>query len=82
MKERIRQILLDIDSEIDEIDFYGYDIISISLSMAHRLRVILNDLREELQNYVFSTKEDEILFFKAQNRKYLGGCCIFIKYTV
>ena len=77
MKERIRQILLDIDSEIDEIDFYGYDIISISLSMAHRLRVILNDLREELQNYVFSTKEDEILFFKAQKPEILGRLLYF-----
>lgn len=62
MKERIRQILLDIDSEIDEIDFYGYDIISISLSMAHRLRVILNDLREELQNYVFQLRRMKYYF--------------------
>ena len=32
MKERIRQILLDIDSEIDEIDFYGYDIMRSSIN--------------------------------------------------
>ena len=44
MKEKIKQILLQIDLEIDEIDLYGYDIIETSLSMIHKLQAILNDL--------------------------------------
>ena len=66
MKEKIKQILLQIDLEIDEIDLYGYDIIETSLSMIHKLQAILNDLRTKMQTYVFPTKEDEILFFKTQ----------------
>lgn len=33
MKEKICDILSEIDLEIDEIDLYGYDIIETSLSM-------------------------------------------------
>ena len=57
MKEKIKQILLQIDLEIDEIDLYGYDIIETSLSMIHKLQAILNDLRTKMQTYVFPTKE-------------------------
>lgn len=64
MKEKIKQILLQIDLEIDEIDLYGYDIIETSLSMIHKLQAILNNLRTRMQTYVFPTKEDEILFFQ------------------
>lgn len=35
MRERIKQILLQIDLEIDKIDLNGYDIIEVSLSMVH-----------------------------------------------
>ena len=35
MKEKICDILSEIDLEIDEIDLYGYDIIETSLSMVH-----------------------------------------------
>ena len=70
MKEKIKQILLQIDLEIDEIDLYGYDIIETSLSMIHKLQAILNDLRTKMQTYVFPTKEDEILFFKTQKPEF------------
>lgn len=45
MKEEISNILLQIDLEIDEIDLYGYDIIEDSLSMVHKLQIILDNLR-------------------------------------
>ena len=61
MKEKICDILSEIDLEIDEIDLYGYDIIETSLSMVHRLQTVLNDLRTKIQTYVFLTKEDEIV---------------------
>ena len=49
MKEKICDILSEIDLEIDEIDLYGYDIIETSLSMVHKLQSILNDLRMRVQ---------------------------------
>lgn len=66
MKDRITDILQHIDTEIDEIDLYGYDIIETSLSMVRRLQNVLSELRMKIQTYVFPTKEDEILFFKTQ----------------
>mgnify|MGYP000621132388 CR=1 FL=1 len=73
MKEKICDILSEIDLEIDEIDLYGYDIIETSLSMVHRLQTVLSDLRTKIQTYVFPTKEDEILFSRYKNRKYLAA---------
>lgn len=80
MEKEIDDLLSNIDMEIDEIDLYGYDIIETSLSMVHRLQTVLNDLRTKIQSYVFSTKEDEILFFKTQNRKFLVGYCFSTRF--
>lgn len=79
MKEKICDILSEIDLEIDEIDLYGYDIIETSLSMVHRLQTVLSDLRTKIQTYVFPTKEDEILFFKVQKTEILGRLLFFYK---
>ena len=73
------KILKQLDTEIDEIDFYGYDIIETSLSMVHRLQSIVNDLRNRLQTYVFTTQEDEISFFKTQKPEILGRLLFFYK---
>jgi hypothetical protein len=79
MKELFNRMLAQIDLEIDDIDLYGYDIIETSLSMVHRLQTVLNDLRMKIQSYVFSTKEDEILFFKTQKPEILGRLLFFYK---
>lgn len=79
MKERFQEILSQIDSEVDEIDLYGYDIIETSLSMVHRLQNILTDLRKELQSYEFQSKEEEILFFKNLKPELLGRLLYFYK---
>ena len=79
MKEKLVEILSQIDIEIDEIDLYGYDIIETSLSMVHKLQTILNDLRMKMQTYVFPNKEDEILFFKTQKPEILGRLLFFYK---
>lgn len=79
MKEKLSQIISEIDLEIDEIDLYGYDIIETSLSMVHRLQSIVNDLRNRLQTYVFTTQEDEISFFKTQKPEILGRLLFFYK---
>ena len=79
MKEYIGNILQKIDTEIDEIDLYGYDIIETSLSMVHKLQTVLDDLRTKLQTYVFPTKEDEITFFKTQKPEILGRLLFFYK---
>lgn len=79
MKEKFTDILSQIDSEIDKIDLYGYDIIETSLSMVHCLQNILADLRKELQTYVFPSKEEEIFFFKTQKPELLGRLLYFYK---
>ena len=79
MKEEIEKILEQVEDDISEIDLYGYDIIETSLSMVHRLQAVLNDLRTKIQSYVFSTKEDEILFFKTQKPEILGRLLFFYK---
>ena len=38
MKEKLSQIISEIDLEIDEIDLYGYDIVETFLSMVHKLQ--------------------------------------------
>ena len=79
MKEELNKILAQIDLEIDKIDLYGYDIISTSLSMVYRLQDILTDLRNQLQTYVFPSKEEEISFFKNQKPELLGRLLYFYK---
>lgn len=70
MKELVNNILAQIEVELDDIDLYGYDIIETSLSIVRRLQKALNDLRIKLQTYTFSTKEEEIFFFKTRNQNY------------
>ena len=79
MKEKLVEILSQIDIEIDEIDLYGYDILETSLSMVHKLQTVLNNLRMKMQTYVFPNKEDEILFFKTQKPEILGRLLFFYK---
>lgn len=79
MINHIKELLLQIDLEIDEIDLYGYDIIETSLLMVYRLQDILTDLRNKLQSYVFPSKEDEISFFKIQKPELLGRLLYFYK---
>lgn len=69
MRERIKQILLQIDLEIDKIDLNGYDIIEVSLSMVHRLQNILTDLRNELKKlHIHFKRRRNILFQKPETR--------------
>ena len=81
MKEKICDILSEIDLEIDEIDLYGYDIIETSLSMVHRLQTVLSDLRTKIQPMYFQQKRMKYYFSRYKNRKYLGGCYFSIRYT-
>ncbi len=79
MKEYFDKILLEANSMINEIDLYDYDIIETSLSMVLRLQDVLTDLRNELRTYVFSSKEEEIFFFKNQKPELLGRLLYFYK---
>lgn len=80
MKKVVDKILEQVEADISEIDLYGYDIIETSLSMVHKLQTVLDELRGKIQTYIFPTKEDEILFSRHRNRKYLVGCYSSIKY--
>ena len=53
MKEKLSQIISEIDLEIDEIDLYGYDIVETFLSIVRRLQAVLNDLKTKLQIHSF-----------------------------
>lgn len=79
MREYIDTILQEIDSEIDDFDFYDCDIIENSLAMIIRLENILKELRERITNYSFASKEKEILFFKEQKPEILGKLLFFDK---
>lgn len=79
MREYIDRILLEIDSEIDNFDFYDCDIIENSLAMITRLENILTELRERMANYIFASTEEEILFFKTQKPEILGRLLFFDK---
>lgn len=79
MREYIDKILQGIDSEIDDFDFYDYDIIENSLTMIARLENTLKELRERIANHTFTSKEEEILFFKEQKPEILGRLLFFDK---
>ena len=75
----VDEILKQIEGEISKIDLYNYDIIETSLSMVLRLQDALTNLRRKLQTYVFSSKEEEIYFFKSQKPELLGRLLYFHK---
>ena len=79
MREYIDNILQEIESEIDNFDFYDCDIIENSLAMITRLENILTELRVQIANYTFASKEEEILFFKTQKPELLGRLLFFDK---
>ena len=79
MREYIDNILQEIDSEIDNFDFYDCDIIENSLAMITRLENILKKLREKIAYYTFTSKEKEIQFFKEQKPEILGKLLFFDK---
>lgn len=79
MREYIDYILQEIDSEIDNFDFYDCDIIENSLAMITRLENILKKLREKIAKYTFTSKEKEIQFFKEQKPEILGKLLFFDK---
>lgn len=64
MRKYIDNILLEIDSEIDNFDFYSRDIIENSLKIIDFIQSHIDRLRVEVINFKFETNEDEILFFK------------------
>lgn len=79
MREYVNNILQEIDSEIDNFDFYDCNIIENSLFMIVRLENILKELRERIADYTFASKEEEISFFKEQKPEILSRLLLFDK---
>lgn len=77
MKDRVDKILKQVEVDISKIDLYSYNIIETSLSMVHHLQGILTDLRNQLQTYVFSSKEEEIFFFQKSETGIIKPIVIF-----
>lgn len=49
MKKVVDKILEQVEADISEIGLYGYDIIETSLSMVHKLQMVLDELRVKIQ---------------------------------
>lgn len=79
MREYIDNILLEIDSEIDRFDIYGYDIIENSLKMIDLIQAYIDKLRERVIVYEFSSQEEEIIFFKELKPQVLSKQLYFNK---
>lgn len=79
MREYIDNILLEIDSEIDNFDFYSRDIIENSLKIIDIIQRHIDGLRETIVNYKFENDEDEILFFKEHKPQVLSRLLYFNK---
>ena len=79
MKEYIDNILQEIDSEVDRFDIYGYDIIENSLKMIDLIQAYIDELREKVIVYEFSSQEEEIAFFKELKPQVLSKQLYFNK---
>ena len=79
MREYIENILQEIDSEIDRFDIYGYDIIGNSLKMIDLIQGYIDQLRERVIVYEFSSQEEEIVFFKELKPQVLSKQLYFNK---
>lgn len=65
MKNYINNIFCQIE-EISNFDIYDNDIIENSLNAIHRIKNILEEVREKIVRFQFECKDDEIRFFKEQ----------------
>lgn len=79
MRKYIDNILLEIDSEIDRFDIYGYDIIENSLKMIDLIQSYIDRLREKVIVHEFSSQEEEIVFFKELKPQILSKQLYFNK---
>ena len=79
MREHIDNILIEIDLETANFDIYGYDIIGNSLKMINLIQTHIDELREKVIVYEFSSQEDEIIFFKELKPQVLSKQLYFNK---
>lgn len=79
MREYIDNILQEIDSEIDRFDVYGYDIIENSLRMIDLIQGYIDELRDKVIVYEFTSQEEEIAFFKELKPQLLSKQLYFNK---
>lgn len=79
MREYIDNILLEIDSEIDRFDIYGYDIIENSLKIIDLIQAYIDELREKVIVHEFCSQEEEIVFFKELKPQVLSKQLYFNK---
>lgn len=79
VKENIKDILQEIDSEIDNSFFFDCDVIGNTLKMTIKLQKELNTLRDKVISRQFQTKEEEIIFFKEYKPEVLSRLLYFNK---
>lgn len=79
MKEYISQIMHQIEITLTDFEICECNIINDSLRIVHYLQNILSELRDNIKQYKFENKEDEIYFFKNQKPEILGRLLYFYK---
>lgn len=79
MREYIDNILQEIDSEVDNFDFYDRDIIGASLKMINLIQTHFDELRDRVVEYQFVSQEEEIVFFKELKPQVLSKLLYFNK---
>lgn len=70
---------MEIDSEIERFDIYGYDIIENSLKMIDLTQGYIDQLRERVIVHEFNAQEEEIVFFKELKPQVLSKQLYFNK---
>lgn len=80
MRGYIEKILYKIDSEIERFDIYGYDIIENSLKMIDLIQAYIDELREKVIVYEFSSQEEKIVFFKELKPQVLSKQLYFTRW--
>lgn len=79
MNTYIDKIIAEIELEMATIDLFNGFVIESSMDMIIRLENMLNGIREQIIHHTFSSKSDEIRFFKEQKPKIFSRLLFFDK---
>jgi hypothetical protein len=79
LKEFINNILDEVNARVIEIDLYDCDIIDGTRKMTRYLMSVMQQLREKIANYTFSSQDEEMSFFKEQKPVIMSRLLLFNK---
>ncbi|MGL4852496.1 MAG: RteC domain-containing protein [Tannerellaceae bacterium] len=79
MTEFFNDILNSINSKIELIDIYGSNVIEESMNLILIIQKAMTDCRSYIGSYSFSSREEEVFFFKEQKPELLSKLLYFNK---